>query len=272
MSSSEKFCLRWNDFESNISIAFREIREEKDFLDCTLSCGSRQIQAHKLILSACSPFFRSVLRQNPHQHPLLYLKGVQFTDLQAVLNFMYHGEVNVAQEDLNSFLAVAEDLQVKGLTQGNSKDNNTSTKLKSDHIQNSIKVSESTSRSIKEDTRESVAGKRPRIAVAAPSNIHKYQEDDDIQEVMPVVKQEPSTTVVESTPVQQYGRDQVAVFQPASEPVTFQENAVAQIDESYGEENYDYDGYQMEDGYDNPSNTGMGQNSGEASFFLMLCG
>merc|ERR1711915_473778 len=124
MSSSEKFCLRWNDFESNISIAFREIREEKDFLDCTLSCGSRQIQAHKLILSACSPFFRSVLRQNPHQHPLLYLKGVQFSDLQAVLNFMYHGEVNVAQEDLNSFLAVAEELKVKGLTQGNSKENN----------------------------------------------------------------------------------------------------------------------------------------------------
>eukprot|EP00092_Neocalanus_flemingeri_P037136 GFUD01040424.1.p1 GENE.GFUD01040424.1~~GFUD01040424.1.p1 ORF type:complete len:329 (+),score=97.53 GFUD01040424.1:162-1148(+) len=120
MVSSEKFCLRWNDFESNISVAFREIREEKDFFDCTLSCGSRQIQAHKLILSACSPFFKSIIRQNPHQHPLLYLKGVQFTDMQAVLNFMYHGEVNVAQEELNSFLSIAEDLQVKGLTQNNS--------------------------------------------------------------------------------------------------------------------------------------------------------
>merc|ERR1712128_85691 len=120
MSNEEKYCLRWNDFESNISVAFREIREEKDFFDCTLSCGSRQIQAHKLILSACSPFFRSILRQNPHQQPLLYLKGVHFTDLQSVLNFMYHGEVNVAQEELNSFLAVAEDLQVKGLTQNTS--------------------------------------------------------------------------------------------------------------------------------------------------------
>merc|ERR1712240_764192 len=70
--------------------------------------------------SACSPFFRTVLKQNPHEHPLLYLKGVQFNDLQAVLNFMYHGEVNVAQEELNSFLAVAEDLEVKGLTQNNS--------------------------------------------------------------------------------------------------------------------------------------------------------
>ena len=117
MGANEKFCLRWNDFESNISVAFREIREEKDLLDCTLSCGSRQIQAHKLILSACSPFFRSILRQNPHQHPLLYLKGVGFSELQSVLNFMYHGEVNIAQEELNSFLSVAEELQVKGLTQ-----------------------------------------------------------------------------------------------------------------------------------------------------------
>ena len=115
--TSEKFCLRWNDFESNISSAFKELRDDKDFFDVTLACDDEQIQAHKVILSACSPFFRSVLRRNPHQHPLLYLKGVKYTDLQSVLNFMYHGEVNVALEELNSFLAVAEDLRVKGLTQ-----------------------------------------------------------------------------------------------------------------------------------------------------------
>ena len=114
---TEKFCLRWNDFESNISSAFRELRDEKDFFDVTLACDDEQIQSHKMILSACSPFFRNVLRRNPHQHPLIYLKGVKYTDLQSVLNFMYHGEVNIAQEELNSFLSVAEDLKVKGLTQ-----------------------------------------------------------------------------------------------------------------------------------------------------------
>jgi hypothetical protein len=119
MGSAEKFCLRWNDFESNISSAFRELRDDKDFFDVTLACeDSDQLQAHKVILSACSPFFRTVLRRNRHDHPLLYLKGVKYLDLVAVLNFMYHGEVNVAQEELNSFLAVAEDLRVKGLTQG----------------------------------------------------------------------------------------------------------------------------------------------------------
>ena len=76
MGESEKFCLRWNDFESNISTAFKEVREDKDFFDVTITCGDEQIQAHKVILSACSPFFRTVLRNNRHEHPLLYLKGV----------------------------------------------------------------------------------------------------------------------------------------------------------------------------------------------------
>merc|ERR1711982_167180 len=120
---SEKFCLRGNDFETIISVAFIELREEKDFFDVTLACDDEQIQAHKVILSACSPFFRNVLRRNPHQHPILYLKGISYLDLQSVLNFMYHGEVNVAQEELNTFLAVAEDLKVKGLTQNNTSDN-----------------------------------------------------------------------------------------------------------------------------------------------------
>jgi len=117
--ASEKFCLRWNDFESTLPHAFRELREDKDFFDVTLACDDQQLQAHKVILSACSPFFRTILKRNPHAHPLLYLKGVKYVDLVAVLNFMYHGEVNVAQEELNSFLAVAEELKVKGLTQNN---------------------------------------------------------------------------------------------------------------------------------------------------------
>ena len=119
-SPTDKFCLRWNDFESNISSAFKELREDKDFFDVTLACEDDQLQAHKVILSVCSPFFKTVLRRNRHEHPLLYLKGVKYQELVAVLNFMYHGEVNVAQEELNSFLAVAEELKVKGLTQNGS--------------------------------------------------------------------------------------------------------------------------------------------------------
>jgi len=119
---TEKFCLRWNEFESNLGSGFRELRDEKDFFDVTLACDDdQQIQVHKVIISACSSFFKSILRRNPHQHPLLYLKGVKFSDLQAILNFIYQGEVNVAQEDLNSFLMVAEELKIKGLTQAPSR-------------------------------------------------------------------------------------------------------------------------------------------------------
>jgi len=119
--ANEKFCLRWTDFESNIGVAFRELREEKDFFDVTLVCNEDQIQAHKVILSASSPFFRSILKRNPHTHPLIYLRGVKLNNLQSVLDFMYTGEANVAQEELNSFLAVAEELKIKGLTESQPK-------------------------------------------------------------------------------------------------------------------------------------------------------
>ena len=126
MGTSEKFCLKWNDFESNITSAFREIKEEKDFFDVTIACGDDQVQAHKVILSACSPFFKNLLRRNQHPHPLLYLKGISFSGIQSVLNFMYHGEANIAQEDLNTFLSVAEELKVKGLTQNQSQQGSSS--------------------------------------------------------------------------------------------------------------------------------------------------
>ena len=116
MENEEKFCLKWSDFENNISRAFSELKDDEDFFDVTLACDGNQLQAHKVILSACSPFFRSILKRNMHPHPLLYLKGIKYEEMQSILSFIYNGEVNVAQSDLSSFLSVAEDLQVKGLS------------------------------------------------------------------------------------------------------------------------------------------------------------
>ena len=115
MGSSEKFCLRWNDFERNISSAFYDFKEEKDFADVTLACADGQVESHKVILAASSPFFKRVLKKNPHSHPLIYLKSIKFSDVEAVLEFIYHGEVNVEEANLNTFLGVAEELEVKGL-------------------------------------------------------------------------------------------------------------------------------------------------------------
>ena len=115
--TTDSFCLQWNGFGSHLSEAFKDIREDKDLFDVTLACEDRQISAHKLILSACSTFFRSLFKSNPHNHPLLYLRGVKFKELVGILNFIYLGQVSVAEEDLNSFLAVAAELKVRGLTQ-----------------------------------------------------------------------------------------------------------------------------------------------------------
>jgi len=186
--STEKFCLRWNDFETNISSAFREIREDKDFFDVTLACDNEQIQAHKVILSACSPFFRTILRRNQHSNPLLYLKGVRFTDLTSVLNFMYHGEVNVAQEELNSFLAVAEELKVKGLTQGpTTGPPPPSPSPQSNHSRKSSSFVEPSSRE------PTAPPKRPRPSLPQqPPPSSRVEADVEVQEVeQPIVKSEP---------------------------------------------------------------------------------
>jgi len=113
----EELCVRWNDFEANFSVAFRDLREAKELFNVTLACDEDQIQAHKVILAACSPLFHSILQRNPHDHPLLYFKDVKLSNLQLVLDFMYNGEVKVAKEELISFLAAAGELKVKGLTE-----------------------------------------------------------------------------------------------------------------------------------------------------------
>ena len=114
MSTSEKFCLKWNDFQKNMSSFFQDIRE--DFCDVTLTGeGNQKILAHKVILAASSNFFKEILKENPHPHPLLYMKGIKGAHLTSLVDFMYHGEVNIYQEDLNNFLLVADELQLKGL-------------------------------------------------------------------------------------------------------------------------------------------------------------
>jgi len=117
-SSDEQFCLRWNDFQQCIKTTFTDLRDESEFMDVTISCdGGEQVKAHKVILSACSVTFRHLLKKNPAQHPVIVLWDVLPRDLAAILDFMYHGEVNVKQDHLNSFLAVAERLRVRGLCQ-----------------------------------------------------------------------------------------------------------------------------------------------------------
>ena len=118
MSSTEKLCLQWNDFKESITSSFKELREDRDFTDVTLACeDGRQIEAHKIVLASSSPFFMDLLKKNKHSHPLLYMRGLKSEDLVAIVDFLYHGEANVFQENLDSFLALAEELRLEGLTE-----------------------------------------------------------------------------------------------------------------------------------------------------------
>jgi len=115
--AEEKFCLRWNDYEKNLRNSLRSLKDDNELLDVTLCCEDEQVKAHKVILSACSQFFKNIFCQNVHQHPIVYLKGIKMSHFKSVLDFMYYGDVSVAQSELNPFLAVADDLKVKGLIQ-----------------------------------------------------------------------------------------------------------------------------------------------------------
>ncbi|XP_044267599.1 protein abrupt-like [Tribolium madens] len=117
--TSKQFCLKWNNFQNNILHAFESLQNTEDLTDVTLTCEGINVKAHKFILSACSPYFRTVFKENPCSHPIIILKDVLYTDLIAIINFMYHGEVLVSEEQLASFLQTAKLLQVSGLNTTN---------------------------------------------------------------------------------------------------------------------------------------------------------
>ena len=116
--------MKWNDFQENISTGFKELRSDKELTDVTLACeDGQQIEAHKVVLTTSSPLFMSILKsKKSHQHPLIYMRGVKFEDLVAIIDFLYCGEANVYQEHLDAFLVLAEELKLKGLTGEREKD------------------------------------------------------------------------------------------------------------------------------------------------------
>ena len=108
--------MKWNDFQSNVSRTFSLLRSEQEFFDVSLvSDDQKTMSAHKLVLSASSPYFRQILTHNKHSHPLLCLDGVSSGELQCVLDYIYQGEVQIYQEQLDRFLVVAQRLQLEGL-------------------------------------------------------------------------------------------------------------------------------------------------------------
>ena len=117
MSSSEKLCLQWNDFQNIVSSAFADLKDDPDLTDVTLVCeDGKQVEAHKVVLASTSPFFMDLLKRNRHPNPLIYMRGIKSDVLMAMVEFFYKGEANVFQENLDTFLALADEMRLKGLS------------------------------------------------------------------------------------------------------------------------------------------------------------
>ncbi|XP_076042547.1 uncharacterized protein LOC143026294 isoform X2 [Oratosquilla oratoria] len=123
---AERFLLKWNNHQSNLVNVFDQLYEQEAFTDVTLACDGRTFAAHKVILSACSPYFQGLFLKNPCNHPIIFMKDVRSSDMEALLAFMYRGEINVHQQDLASFLKTAESLQIKGLSDSSERHRDTS--------------------------------------------------------------------------------------------------------------------------------------------------
>ena len=132
MGTGQRFRLQWRNYQPTLQTAFDSMLEEKDFLDVSLGCEGQKLPAHKMLLSACSPYFRLLLQVtalcplplseafspqgNPCPHPIIILRHIKYDDMISLLQFMYKSEVIVAQDQLDSFLKTAESLQIGGLT------------------------------------------------------------------------------------------------------------------------------------------------------------
>ena len=116
LAMSEKFCLKWNDFNLNVSKSFSKLRHDNDFYDVTLvSDDQKQVLGHKVVLSACSEYFKNILKENRHFNPLLCLEGIKHNEINQILDYIYYGEVKIYQDDLDRFLNIAERLKLEGL-------------------------------------------------------------------------------------------------------------------------------------------------------------
>lgn len=114
--TTQEFCVRWNSHLGSIGAAFPQLLAVQRFVDVTLVCQGHQLRCHRLVLAACSSYFESILAENPCKHPVIILpREVKLWEIQALVDFMYKGEVNVTQAGLGQLLHCAEHLRIRGL-------------------------------------------------------------------------------------------------------------------------------------------------------------
>ena len=179
----EKLSVQWNDFKDNAIGSLGLLKDDKDFLNVTLASeDGKQIEAHKVILAISSPFFQNLLKRNKHPHPLIYMRGVKSDDLLAIVNFLYFLEANVRQENLDSFFAIAEELQLKGLIGTVHSDEEIPTKAEmpsqQSKIQNSKPLISKSSAVFRNEDISSIGQEERAIALKSPSSGNLQEIDE----------------------------------------------------------------------------------------------
>jgi len=194
--SQEEFLLKWNDHHASFFTIVEDLCRTEQLCDVTLACGGQVFETHKLILSVCSPYFRTLLNSRPDKHPIVYLKDVNPKHLEQLLSYMYRGEINVLQEDLGPLIETARGLQIKGLADAG--DNNSRKEPKTN--QNGLPSHQQTLNQPKR-SRTSTPTPAPKIArieaarpaplptqVLSPPSHNSLIEDDD----QPIVEVDPT--------------------------------------------------------------------------------
>ena len=109
--------LQWQDYTDHLREMLHSMLKSTEFTDVTLVCNDDQeIQAHKVVLTASSPVFKRMLRNKNHPNPIIYLKDVNFQDMDSILQFIYLGQTTFNQNRINEFLQVAKSLEIKELS------------------------------------------------------------------------------------------------------------------------------------------------------------
>ena len=186
---SEKFALKWNEFQANWNNSLSEFRKDTDFSDVTLISEDKvKFSAHKLILTSCSNVFKFILKENSHANSLLYLGGVSSKNMGFILDYIYHGEVNIYQEHLDSFLESAQKLEIAGLIGDNQDSNETNNEsnefeqnknhLPQAHKEEQMFASYDTSSSLVTATETGVVKQRKQYSRAPSNDVPKIYVGD----------------------------------------------------------------------------------------------
>ena len=113
----EKYSLKWETYSDHLKSMIKDMMINEDFSDVTLVTEDKKhIKANRNILSACSPVLKDIFQKERHSSSTtMYLMGIQYSEMESIMQYIYLGEATFYVERMEEFLAVAKSLEIKEL-------------------------------------------------------------------------------------------------------------------------------------------------------------